>query len=304
MNRVSKVLMIAAASMAMTGTAFADDPAPDAGGGASGEASAGAGASVGAGGATVGAGAEVGVEGNAMVAGANSLTLGAGKILIAGSTFNMSLSAGAVGKPFSLAPSLYYGVSDKLTLGVSHDGGTTTFSPRPAPGAGICLAGKKNGCEKPYNNIGFDALFGLAQGKFSVAAHPGVDILRISDPLLVSLRLGVLGRYEVAPKFAIVFDPSLRLGLTKRDLGNKEFLNVPVYAWIVATPKVGVYATTGIAGPTSGFGDGYTIPVGAGATFASSEKLSIGADFLFTNLAGKGSSADGRALGVRVAFAL
>ncbi len=299
MNRMSKLFMIAAASMAMTGTALAEDaPATVEGEAAvgvevSGEATVDAGA-----GTTPAVTGEMDVE-----AGVAGLTLGAGKIVIAGSTFNMSLSKDAVAKPFSLAPSVWYGVSDKLTVGLTHDRGTTMLTPRPIPGAGICLAGKENGCGKVYNNIGVDALFALAAGKFSVAAHPGLDILSFSDPSVIALRVGVLGKYEIAPKIAIAFDPRISIGLTERDL-NKESIDIPFFLWFAASEKIGAYVSTGIAGPLDGFGDAFVVPVGLGANFKASEKLSIGGDFLFGNLLGNGSSADSRALGLRVAFAL
>jgi hypothetical protein len=300
MKRVSKVLMIAAASLAMTGIALAEEPA------ATEPAPADA---------TPAPAEPAAAPAPAMAApSATALTLGKGKIVIAGSTLNVNLSASAVGKPVSLAPSVNYGVSDKLTIGLSHDGGTTQFTPRPAVGAGICVTGKDNGCGKVYNNLGIDALFSLAAGKFSVAAHPGLDI-RSLDPLTMSLRVGVLGRYEVAPKVAIVFDPRLSIGLNKRDGatdpttgitigGNKEQLDIPVYAWFVASDKLGAYVSTGINGPLDGFGDAFTVPVGVGATFKASEKLSVGGDFFFFNLLGKNSSADFRFLGIRAAFAL
>jgi len=47
-----------------------------------------------------------------------------------------------------------------------------------------------------------------------------------------------------------------------------------------------------------------TIPVGVGASYTVSPKLTLGVDFSFINLAGKNSSADYRVLGARVAYAL
>ena len=46
---------------------------------------------------------------------------------------DVNMSADAVGKPFSIAPDIYYGVSDKLSVGLTHD-------------TGLCLAGEENGC--------------------------------------------------------------------------------------------------------------------------------------------------------------
>jgi len=303
MKCMSKVLMIAATSVAMTGIAFAEEPAaaePP----AEGDATAPA--------ATDPAAAPAPAADAAAPAGAVSLTLGKGKIVIGGSTLNINFSSSAVAKPLSLAPSVNYGVSDKLTIGLSHDGGTTEFTPRPAVGAGICVSGESNGCGKVYDNLGVDALFSLSAGKFSMAAHPGLDIRHL-DPFTLSLRVGVLGRYELAPKVALVFDPRVSIGITERDGatvagvtvgGNKEQLDIPVYVWFAASDKLSAYVSTGIFGPLDGFGDAYAIPVGLGATFKVNEKLGVGGDFWFPNLAGKGNTADLRFLGLRVAYAL
>jgi hypothetical protein len=59
---------------------------------------------------------------------------------------------------------------------------------------------------------------------------------------------------------------------------------------------VAAFVDTGIAGPTSGFSDSYDIPVGVGGLFSATPMVDVGAKFDFTNLAGKGHSADGRDL--------
>ncbi len=293
MNRLSKFMFIATALVAAPLTAFADDepaagdstavpaPAPDptAAPTTTGDAAPDPGTAV------------------------PGLVLGKGKILIAGETVNINMSASLVGKPFSLAPSIYYGVSDKLSIGVTHDLGTQPSAPGVLPGAGICLSGTSSGCAKVYNNAGIDVLFGLSAAKFSAAFHGGVDFLSL-DPLFVDLRVGLLGRYMVSDKIAITFDPRIDIGLTKRDMGNKGLLSVPAYLWFMASAKLGIYASSGIGGNLDKFGDNYKIPLGAGVTFKANEKLSVGGDFSFSNIGGKGHSADGRALGLRVAYAL
>jgi hypothetical protein len=301
MNRVSKVLFITAASLAMTGVAYADDPKPDGGGGAP------------AGGEAMPAPAPA-----ATATTGTSLTLKAGGFVIAGSTLNINLSTDAVGKPVSLAPNLWYGINDKLTVGLTHDGGSSAWTPRPAfrtltivvagmattasGGAGICLTGSDNGCNKFYDNLGFDALYSLSAGKFSVAAHPGFDVFSIDEGTLTA-RVGVLGTYEVSDKIVIAFDPRINIGLPDTDF-NKAGIDIPVFAWYKASDKMGVYVDTGIAGPFDGFGDGFTVPLGLGATFKVNDKLGVGGDFAFTNLLGNNGGADGRVLGVRVSYAV
>lgn len=297
---LSKCLFIAAASVAMTGVAFADDPPADP---AAGETPAPPPDGTAA---TPPAAAAPG----AMPA----LTNAKGKIVVTGSTATINLSTDAVGKPISLAPAIYYGVSDKLTVGLTHDSGNTMWNPRPAfrtftivepitmttitaaGGSGICLTGEENGCNKVYDNVGADVLFGLATGKFSAAAHGGVDVFSIDEGTLV-LRAGLLGRYELAPKMALTFDPRIVIPLTDRDFLG-ESIDVPVHFWYMANDKLGVYGSTGIAGAFDGFGDTFTVPLGAGAMYKLNDKMGVGGNFFFLNLLGNDGGTDARALGL------
>ena len=250
----------------------------------------------------------------------NPLLIGRGRLVIAGSTANISLSADAVAKPISFAPSIWYGISDQLSFGVTHDGGTTGWTPRPGvrvtttelggmivdtetSGVGICVTGTGTGnCPKPYDNVGADVLFGFAAGKNSFAAHVGVDVLSI-DQMTIGARLGVLGKLDVGSKLSVVFDPQVRVGITDRD-SNTDSLDIPLWVWFNASEKLGAYFSTGFAGPFDGLGDSFSVPIGLGASFHAGSRLTLGADFQFSNLLGKGSSADGRVLGIRLAITI
>lgn len=252
---------------------------------------------------------------------AAGVVIGKGKVWITGPTVNVSLSTDAVAKPINLAPAIYYGVNEKLTVGITHSGGTTSLTPRPAvlsfsipatpltpaitaaAGSGICVTGEDSGCPDAYRGIGLDAMFGLAAGKFSVAAHGGLDTVTF-DPFTVALRVGALGNYMASDKLSIVFDPRISIGITERDGGNKESLDIPVWIWYHVNPKLGAFVSTGINGPLDGFGDAFSVPVGLGAMYKVNEKLGAGANFFFTNLAGKNGGADGRSLGIVVDYAL
>jgi hypothetical protein len=245
------------------------------------------------------------------------LVLAKGTWLVAGSSLNINLSADAAGEPVSLAPSFWYGWKSKLTVGVTHDNGTTPWSPRPAVltlfgvdlmgnpeayigGGGICLSGDDGGCLDPYSNLGFDALYSLKQGgKLSLAGHPGLDVATFS-PFAVQLRFGVLGRYVVKPKISVVFDPRLVLAVTARE-SNKTAIDLPFWVWYAVSSKLGAYAHTGIAGSFDGFGDVFRIPLMVGASVQITRRIGAGIDFGFTSLFR--TSIDGRALGIRVTYA-
>lgn len=315
MTRLSKILF-AATLVAAPMTAFAEDPPADGTAGAGGEATVGGEASVD--GTVTPPAAEATMDASATVSA--GLTLMKGKIVIGGETVNIGLfpDPPGVAKPVSIAPSIWYGVSDKLTVGVTHDGGSTMWTPRPAlgftatsilgvpvllpSGQGICLTGTDGGCAKVYNNISVDGLFSIKAEKFSLAAHPALDVGSF-DPLVLSLRIGVLGTYAASEKITVAFDPRIKIGLTERDF-NKETIDVPVWLWYHVNEKMGVALNTGISGPLDGFGDAFFVPVGFNFTYKANEKLSVGADFSFLNLIGKNGDADGRMLGLRAQYAL
>jgi hypothetical protein len=231
------------------------------------------------------------------------LTLSAGALVIAGQTIEINLSENGAFKPVSLAPSLWYGVDKKLTLGLSHDLGTTPWSPRVLfPGNGICFTGESNGCGRFYNNASFEGLYSLSADKLSVALHPAIDILNF-DPFEIGLRIGVLGRYAIDEKMSIVFDPRIYFQVTERGSGTPgdggpDLIDLPFWYWYAIDSKVSAYAGTGLLAPFDGFSDFYVIPFLLGVQFKASDKLMIGGNFNFTNLLGTGGGVEGRAVGV------
>jgi hypothetical protein len=318
MTRLSKTLFVTAALLAApVSSALAQDTPTDGEQPAGGEGGEGMGGEAAPADASQPPPPDMGAAPAAMGTGP-SLVVEKGKIQIMGSTLNINLSSDAVGKPVFLAPSVYYGVNEKLSVGITHDSGTTMWTPRPAlrfttidvlgvpvqaaAGAGICVTGEENGCPKVYDNIGLDAIYGIKAEKFSLAGHGGLDVFSF-DPAILQLRVGVLGRYMASDKIGIVFDPRIRIGLTERDL-NKEAIDIPVWLWYNINPKAHVALNTGIAGPLDGFGDAFTVPVGFNFTYGVNDKLGVGADFSFLNLIGKNGDADGRMLGLRAQYAL
>jgi hypothetical protein len=275
---LSAALALSVAAALAPGAAFAQDPA----------------AMPPAEGTPTGGGTPTATEPTPMPAaeggGGGGLTNAAGQVLV-DANVSINLSKDAVGKPIHIVPHVYYGVTDQLTVGINH-GGLPGF---PAVERGICVG---DGCfpDKVYNNLNLDILFSfLKQPGMEVAFHGGIDFLSLSDPMLLAARVGAALRFTSGP-IAIIVDPSVRIGITERDAGNKESVGVPVYLNFMAAPTVTVGAFGGIVGPFSDFGDFYAIPVGAQGKFALNPKMDVGAMFIFTNLAGKNSSADNRAL--------
>jgi len=221
----------------------------------------------------------------------------------------INLSKDLVGKPIQIVPNVYYGISNELTVGAAWNPGAEIFQAgggiAGAP-RGLCITGSSNGCEKFLNNLSLDALFSfMRQSTMDLGVHAGLDFLQFSDDLFLSVRAGVKGKMLAGP-LVVVFDPALNFGVSKRDLGNKEFLAIPVRVGFMATPQLNLGASIGLFGPLNpevgGFGDFYTIPIGLGGAFAVNSMLDVRAQFTFTNLAGNDSSADGRALSIGAAY--
>jgi hypothetical protein len=217
------------------------------------------------------------------------LTNAKGMIEIRGE-LKVNLSTDAVAKPLSIAPDIYYAVSDKLMVGLTHD-------------TGICVTGEENGCISVYNDLGLDALFSLTRKpNMEIAAHGGLLIPNIKDTLLAGIQLGISGKWTTG-KIGVFFDPKIYIGVTERDF-NKEVIFVPVMLGFQASPKLHARLVTGINGPLDGFGDSFTVPVGVGALFGMSNKMDVGGQFTFGNLAGKNGGADARQLDILVNFRL
>jgi len=230
---------------------------------------------------------------------ATEATLHQGAVNIDGDLV-IGLSKGSAWKPIQIIPNLYYGVSNELTAGFANNTNAEIFQAVSAPGGrGLCLSGSSNGCAHVYNSFSLDALFSfMRSSRLDLAAHGGVDF--VLDPFLLSLRLGVKGKAGIGP-LAIVFDPSLNIGLIKR-YENKEYLQVPVRIGLIVASRLNIGVSAALNGQLDGFGDAYQIPLGAGATFALNGAVDVRAQFAFDNLAGKNGGADFRTLSIGAAY--
>lgn len=215
---------------------------------------------------------------------------------------HVNASKGFFAKPISLAPDLFYAVTDSLELGLLHNapmGILTTASSHP----GLCLTGKTNGCPKVYDNIGFDALYGIAFGDFHLSLHSSFFVISFSDPTPLMLTLGAAAKFHFSEDVALFVDPQFGIGLNNRNL-NKDQLFLPIELQFQVVPTVAIDLLTGITGPLSHFGDFYRIPLGLAVVFNLNPHVDLGLKFAFDNLLGKipmgGSRTDARSLALIV----
>jgi hypothetical protein len=222
----------------------------------------------------------------------------------------INLSTGSGGEPTYLNPSIAYGVSDQLTIGIRHL-------------LGLCLSGKDGKCPEFYNDLGFTLLYSLVQaGRLHVAFGAALDVAPIVDPTSTS------GEFRLPIKFgneflALVLSPSLSFGLTHRDSGTKRYpiaFNAGTYDVVVPAetapnrevlripltfqmqlergPALLVGASVdGMLNPPVGtFSDVYRIPVMVGLLFTPARFLDLGAALTFSDLLGQEATADHRFL--------
>jgi hypothetical protein len=195
------------------------------------------------------------------------------------------------GDPVSLAPDLFYAVTDTVQIGLLHN---RPMGFQTRPGAGICFTGTPN-CRKVYDNVGFDLMYGLAFGDFHFSAHSSLYLTQISDPTLAMLTVGAAGKLHFTDTVGLFFDPQIGIGLSNRDRGNEEQLFVPLELQFQLAPSTSLKFLTGITGHFSNLGDNYEIPVGIGAVYNVSTSMDLGLRFSFDNLLGAERTGVGRA---------
>ena len=140
----------------------------------------------------------------------------------------VNASKDSFGKPTSLAPDLFYSVSDTVQIGLLHTG---PMGWQSRPGSGLCLTGTSDGCPKVYNNVGFDFMYGLLFGDFHLSLHSSLFLLFVPDPnpTGVMWTIGLTGKFHFSDAVALFFDPQVGVMLAHRDV-YKEQLFIPARA--------------------------------------------------------------------------
>jgi len=194
----------------------------------------------------------------------------------------VSASEGAFGKPTSIAPDLYYGVSDALQIGLLHTG---PMGWQTMPGAGLCLTGTDGGCPHVYDNVGFDLMYALLRGNFHLSFHTSLYLFRISAPRWVMWTAGFTGKVHFTDVVAILFNPQIGVALTHRDV-NEDQIFVPLELQFQAGQAVSLKVLSGASGQLSAFADTIRVPLGLGLVGNVSTSFDLGVRASFDNLLG------------------
>jgi hypothetical protein len=212
------------------------------------------------------------------------LTLPPGRLLLEAFA-EMNLSSGAVFKPFSLAPDVWYGATPELTVGLVHSGRAATGFIGTF-GDSLCLTGVENGCPDVYHNVGLAARYQLPRspGAFVWAIDGGLYASNL-DPFALAIKLGVVSRWQQSEKLVVELSPSLFLGVTERDnVLNKETLYIPATAAYTVAPQTAVALQLGFVLPIEDIAEAYAIPLSIGAHREINESLTLHLTFSLPRL--------------------
>jgi hypothetical protein len=246
------------------------------------------------------------------------MTLPGGKFM-----FNVvtetNMAKGAAGKPIGIAPDLWIGFHDKLTLGIYHSGRAATgflsgfgrgLCVNGGPMKGICALGKG----KIYTFVGSEARIGLSEGGLALALVLGGNATFLGDDTLISGKGGFLARIH-GKRLAIELSPMVFPGITKRKVGGMDFntdkIAVPLTIFIRFAPRVSFALQAGVTSTLKKFGDNRAIPAAAGLAFWLTPHISFDAAFGLANLAPKEDATgnkpkafDARSITVGLGYAL
>jgi len=196
----------------------------------------------------------------------------------------INLSTDLVGKPINLSPDIWYGLNDKLTIGLIHTGvGQTGI--QGGVGTSLCLTGEDNGCGKIYDNVGIDLRYTLkSDAKLQIALDGGLFVNSF-DPFQLRLKVGVAGRYRLGKQLALEFQPNISFGVTERDGavdamgnslgGNKEALALPATFVYGLNEKIGLLGQVSLSLPFEDAGDLYAVGLALGGNYALNKQFSL-----------------------------
>jgi hypothetical protein len=199
----------------------------------------------------------------------------------------IGMSRGTEGRPVYVAPHFYWGVTDRLTLGITHE-------------RGLCVSGRDDGCARVYDDVGFGLLLGLVQRRnIELDLHLRVPISSF-DPFLLGARVGALARFNLSQLVALVVDPAAHFGLVGRDQPPATPDGVVIPVWVYFQPVRFIAPFVG-AQTSGGFGDSirqYVVAVEGGVVFEIAEDVDLGLVAGLPHVAGPGHDAGRRELGV------
>ena len=211
-----------------------------------------------------------------------SLVLPAGAVA-AELTIEVNLAHHFWAQPLSLAPDVWWGATERWTVGLVHSNASVD---RFSPGASFCVrTDDVLYCDAPYRGSGLDARYLAAvTGPIAIAPRARV-LLRDIDPIKPAVTVGALAKWTRG-RYAITVDPYVQLGLANQELGNRAQLWLPVELALQPTCRWQLALSTGWNSVLDAADDGWHIPVALGVRARATAHLDIGATLGFPTLLG------------------
>lgn len=208
-------------------------------------------------------------------------------------TVELGVSSRELLEPVSIAPDLWYGATDRLTLGLTTSSRAVS---RVDAGSGLCVRSEEHGCPRLYDDLAVDA-------RWRVAPEAAIRARFVSSsfsPWKPSLRLGALARWRRGA-WAVESDPQLAFGLWNTDQGNRATLELPVWVRFQLGCRAEGWIRTGARGELDGFTEKVAIAVGLGGEVHAGP-VDVGAEVAFPTLFGPQNQFRSRAAFVYVSL--
>jgi hypothetical protein len=210
-------------------------------------------------------------------------------------TIEVNLAHHYFGQPLSLAPDLWWGATDRLTLGVTHSHASVD---RFEPGGSLCVTTDPLYCDSPYRGSGLDARYSIVDGV--LAARVRALLVDVA-PIKTAFTFGALARWHRG-RVALVTDPYLQLGVAGVPRGNRSSVVVPVELAITVARRIDLSLHSGFISQLVALDGGWHIPVAVGARVALTPALEVAATLGFASLLGPQNTPKQRALFVSVGW--
>jgi hypothetical protein len=206
-------------------------------------------------------------------------------------TIEANMHPSEFAEPLSIAPDLWFGASDRLTLGVVH---SDPAIDRLEPGASLCVRTFVMGCDRVWQRGGIDALWTLQRGELAIAPRLRF-LVRDVDPVKPALTIGALVQWSRG-RWSAWADPYVMLGLMNQAEGNRSALFLPVTGTVHVTCRWAIDLRTGWDSEFHEWHDKWHVPMWLGTRVLASAHVELGLALGFFSALGPQNDGNERAL--------
>jgi hypothetical protein len=195
-----------------------------------------------------------------------------------------NLSPTDIWQPVSLAPDLACGGAGGVTLGVTHSARALSLVDS---GDGLCLTGEDGGCARPYDGGAIDLRVPAPGGRSVRVALRARLVAKSLEPFKPSARLGALVRIGGAGgRVSLLADPHVSVALAAAELGNRDFVALPLTGQLQLGRHVALELITGVRGELRAFDEVFAIPVAFGVIASPTAAVDLGLEAGWSKLLG------------------